>query len=64
MLPYLSLAIWVPIVAGLLVLAVNRDADAAAARWLGPRLSARAPPVHPLCAARRARWGRVVCVTG
>ena len=34
MLPYLSLAIWVPIVAGLLVLAVNRDADAAAARWL------------------------------
>ena len=34
MLPYLSLAIWVPIVAGLLVLAVNRDRDAAAARWL------------------------------
>jgi NADH-quinone oxidoreductase subunit M len=34
MLPYLSLAIWVPIVAGLLVLAVHRDADAAAARWL------------------------------
>ena len=34
MLPYLSLAIWVPIVAGLLVLAVNRDQDAAAARWL------------------------------
>jgi len=32
--PYLSLAIWVPIVAGLLVLAVNRDRDAAAARWL------------------------------
>jgi NADH-quinone oxidoreductase subunit M len=34
MLPYLSLAIWVPIVAGLLVLAVNRDRDASAARWL------------------------------
>ena len=34
MLPYLSLAIWVPIVAGLLVLAVHRDGDAAAARWL------------------------------
>jgi len=34
MLPYLSLAIWVPIVAGLLVLALNRDRDAAAARWL------------------------------
>jgi NADH-quinone oxidoreductase subunit M len=34
MLPYLSLAIWVPIVAGLLVLAVNRDRDAPAARWL------------------------------
>ena len=33
-LPYLSLAIWVPIVAGLLVLAVGRDRDAAAARWL------------------------------
>ena len=34
MLPYLSLAIWVPIVSGLLVLAVHRDRDAAAARWL------------------------------
>jgi len=34
MLPYLSLAIWVPIVAGLLVLAVKRDRDAPAARWL------------------------------
>ncbi len=34
MLPYLSLAIWVPIIAGLLVLAVNRDRDASAARWL------------------------------
>jgi NADH-quinone oxidoreductase subunit M len=34
MLPYLSLAIWVPIVAGLLVLALNRDRDAPAARWL------------------------------
>jgi len=34
MLPYLSLAIWVPIVAGLLVLAVNRERDAPAARWL------------------------------
>ena len=37
MLPYLSLAIWVPVVAGLLVLAVNRAADAAAARgWSAP----------------------------
>src|SRR5437773_8483073 len=34
MLPYLSLAIWVPIVAGGLVLALHRDRDAAAARWL------------------------------
>src|SRR3979409_1962885 len=34
MLPYLSLAIWVPIVSGLLGLAVHRDRDAAAARWL------------------------------
>jgi NADH-quinone oxidoreductase subunit M len=34
MLPFLSLAIWVPIVSGLLVLAVHRDRDAAAARWL------------------------------
>ena len=34
MLPYLSLAIWVPIAAGLLVLAVNRDRDAPVARWL------------------------------
>ena len=34
MLPYLSLAIWVPIIAGVLVLALHRDSDAAAARWL------------------------------
>src|SRR6185312_3003242 len=34
MLPYLSLAIWVPIVAGLFVLALHRDQDATAARWL------------------------------
>jgi NADH-quinone oxidoreductase subunit M len=34
MLPYLSLAIWVPIVAGLLVLTVGRDRDAQVARWL------------------------------
>ncbi|HVF63190.1 MAG TPA: NADH-quinone oxidoreductase subunit M [Casimicrobiaceae bacterium] len=34
MTPYLSLAIWVPIVAGLAVLAVNRDRDADAARWI------------------------------
>ncbi|HEX8011900.1 MAG TPA: NADH-quinone oxidoreductase subunit M [Casimicrobiaceae bacterium] len=34
MLPYLSLAIWVPIVAGLLVLTLSRDRDAQAARWL------------------------------
>jgi NADH-quinone oxidoreductase subunit M len=32
--PYLSLAIWVPIVAGLLVLALSRDRDARAARWV------------------------------
>ena len=32
--PYLSLAIWVPIVAGLAVLAVNRDRDASVARWV------------------------------
>jgi NADH-quinone oxidoreductase subunit M len=34
MLPYLSLAIWVPIVAGLLVLAVSHDRDAQVARWV------------------------------
>ena len=34
MTPYLSLAIWVPIVAGLAVLAVGRDRDASAARWI------------------------------
>ena len=34
MTPYLSLAIWVPIVAGLAVLAVGRDQDAPAARWI------------------------------
>ena len=32
--PLLSLAIWVPIVAGLAVLAVGRDRDAGAARWI------------------------------
>ena len=32
--PYLSLAIWVPIVAGLGVLAVGRDREAGAARWI------------------------------
>ena len=34
MLPYLSLSIWVPIAAGLLVLALGRDRDAQAARWI------------------------------
>jgi NADH-quinone oxidoreductase subunit M len=32
--PYLSLAIWVPIAAGLAVLAVGRDRDAGIARWI------------------------------
>ena len=32
--PYLSLAIWVPIVAGIAVLAVRRDEDAGLARWI------------------------------
>ena len=32
--PYLSLAIWVPIVAGLGVLAVGREREAGAARWI------------------------------
>ncbi len=32
--PYLSLSIWVPIVAGLVVLAVGRDEDARPARWI------------------------------
>ena len=32
--PYLSLSIWVPILAGLAVLAVSRDRDAAVARWI------------------------------
>ena len=34
MTPYLSLAIWVPIVAGVAVLGVGRDRDAAFARWI------------------------------
>ncbi len=34
MLPYLSLAIWVPIVAGLAVLVLHRDVDAPKARWI------------------------------
>ena len=33
MTPYLSLAIWVPIVAGVAVLAIGRDRDAMTARW-------------------------------
>jgi NADH-quinone oxidoreductase subunit M len=32
--PFLSLSIWVPIVAGLLALAVGRDRDAATVRWI------------------------------
>jgi NADH-quinone oxidoreductase subunit M len=32
--PYLSLAIWVPIAAGVAVLAVRRDEDAGLARWI------------------------------
>jgi len=32
--PYLSLAVWVPIVAGLAVLAVGRERDAGSARWI------------------------------
>jgi NADH-quinone oxidoreductase subunit M len=34
MLPFLSFSIWVPIAAGVLVLALHRDRDAQAARWL------------------------------
>jgi NADH-quinone oxidoreductase subunit M len=34
MTPYLSLAIWVPIIAGVAVLFMGRDRDAAAARWI------------------------------
>ncbi len=68
MLPYLSLAIWVPIVAGLLVLVVNRDADAAAARWLRAgrrrrRVRRHDPAVRPFQARHRRdavrRGGRV-----
>ena len=33
MTPYLSLAIWVPIVAGVAVLVLGRDSDAGKARW-------------------------------
>ncbi|MBK7792462.1 MAG: NADH-quinone oxidoreductase subunit M [Betaproteobacteria bacterium] len=32
--PYLSLAIWIPIAAGLMVLVYGRDRDAALARWI------------------------------
>jgi NADH-quinone oxidoreductase subunit M len=34
MIPYLSLAIWVPILAGLAVLVLHRDSDAPRARWI------------------------------
>ncbi|HQR12628.1 MAG TPA: proton-conducting transporter membrane subunit, partial [Casimicrobiaceae bacterium] len=34
MTPYLSLSIWVPIVAGMAVLAIGRDRDATTARWI------------------------------
>ena len=34
MTPYLSLAIWVPIVAGMAVLVVGRDREAGFARWI------------------------------
>ncbi|MEO8346617.1 MAG: NADH-quinone oxidoreductase subunit M [Betaproteobacteria bacterium] len=34
MTPYLSLSIWVPIVAGVMVLAIGRDSDARTARWI------------------------------
>ncbi len=34
MTPYLSLAIWVPILAGVAVLVLGRDRDAATARWI------------------------------
>jgi NADH-quinone oxidoreductase subunit M len=34
MTPYLSLSIWVPIVAGVAVLAIGRDRDATTARWI------------------------------
>ena len=34
MTPYLSLAIWVPIVAGVVVLGFSRDRDAGFARWI------------------------------
>ncbi len=34
MTPYLSLSIWVPIIAGVAVLAVGRDRDATTARWI------------------------------
>ncbi|MEO8487939.1 MAG: NADH-quinone oxidoreductase subunit M [Betaproteobacteria bacterium] len=34
MIPYLSLSIWVPILAGLAVLVLHRDTDAARARWV------------------------------
>lgn len=34
MIPYLSLSIWVPILAGLSVLVLHRDSDAQRARWV------------------------------
>ena len=34
MAPYLSLSVWVPIVAGLVALAIGRDRDAAPVRWV------------------------------
>ena len=34
MTPYLSLSVWVPVVAGLAVLAIGRDRDAGIARWI------------------------------
>ena len=34
MMPYLSLAVWVPIVAGLLALAFGRDREPGPVRWI------------------------------
>ena len=34
MAPYLSLAVWVPIVAGLVALAIGRDREPAPVRWV------------------------------
>ena len=52
--PYLSLAIWIPIAAGLAVLVYGRDRDAGLARWIA-LVGALAGLLHTLTAGGAMR---------